>query len=529
MPSAHSMEMTINNDLVRFLNEGIANNMLDGRGFRETLRTLRRWKASCISPQEFCTITVNDRTVVSIFADSTNRLATEIVAFLLSTSSADPDFGAHYSRNIIARNTSEAGKLIAELFSPASLEKLRHNLRMEEAIKNIYTPQSLEETCFCLFVRVAINPKKTRVDDFMEFVKRYSLDIDAIEYTAQEGSLPSQTIGEYIDSQQNKFAAIKRELQPYRSNPSEKRRLLELINGVSACTPAFQMGEILNIPLVSGLSDLHTFINTHMLNVDRIQYKPGTPLAQKCEGMGFHGERILELDAIKSYRDAALAWKQKFIEGLEDPDTFERQGGSTYDADMLLKPGLTVGQYLDELLADTDLVRRKNAEEMVRALNLGWSWRSIFWIGAAGVTTAGLLIFATRALSEGSASSPSSSIPSESIVQGIVKAAFPAVVTPIIQEAVVNTTSPAAVTAVIQEAAKTVPPAAVTGMVHAVVKAAPTYEDMRAQYDAVHSTIRHYLTHWGGNRSLNWCVRHGYLTEALKKWIISNGKLKKHW
>jgi hypothetical protein len=46
-------------------------------------------------------------------------------------------------------------------------------------------------------------------------------------------------------------------------------------------------------------------------------------------------------------------------------------------------------------------------------------------------------------------------------------------------------------------------------------------------YLKCHDKVRFELKEHG--RSLNWCVRHGHITEELKNWIIANGKLKKHW
>ena len=54
-----------------------------------------------------------------------------------------------------------------------------------------------------------------------------------------------------------------------------------------------------------------------------------------------------------------------------------------------------------------------------------------------------------------------------------------------------------------------------------------TEAELRAMYDVVHSTVRYYLKE--KKHDLDWCVRHGYLTEVVKAYMIAKGLMKKHW
>lgn len=80
--------------------------------------------------------------------------------------------------------------------------------------------------------------------------------------------------------------------------------------------------------------------------------------------------------------------------------------------------------------------------------------------------------------------------------------------------------------------AATSTPSKVLGAATATVSTAvstvtSTTEQLKNAYWAAHDTVRYQLKEMG--RSLNWCVRHKYITQELKDWIVSNGKLKKYW
>ncbi|CDR35251.1 putative membrane protein [Criblamydia sequanensis CRIB-18] len=133
------------------------------------------------------------------------------------------------------------------------------------------------------------------------------------------------------------------------------------------------------------------------------------------------------------------------------------------------------------------------------------------WFGAFGVSAAAYFLFFNRGAALGSFVSKVNVLP-------VVSAGGQAVATSVAS----------VVSAGVQAVATSLAPAVSSGSSHlSAIFALASSTELKAQYDAVHKLLRHYLKDRG--HTLSWCYKHGKITLELFWYIVLNGLMKKHW